>query len=322
VERSERFHEYIRAGDLDNCKRFLMENPGVNRVLDTKNRTAIGAALKNKQFLIFAFLELHNFKSSINTEKYLEQLSEDEEKDFAKAKMIFLRRNEKDYVYDLIYKSSYEKTENEEDAFYTDIIEEAFKGLNEIPIISTIMKIISRGKVSRIHFLFQSNFVNTFDPTLEGDHYGVTDALSNTITIGAKFLTETDSLAKGLSILAHEMAHLAMYTAFKNEGKPYDEGNSEHELRMEVLENGCFDSRTVNEIINDVFTNGYPPHKIINELIVSVPEIETLYRGQKKLGAIKRSFKSLFDFYSVVNGIFQKRLLSLEVKQAAFELNE
>lgn len=329
----ENFHENIVTGNLYCCKKFVKDNPMKKFACNTMNESALKTALDSHNLKIFAFLESHFFKENHgeNLEHKILELSDDSRKELFEARLLFCKPQTKNYLYDLIKKSSYKEGKknatHEEHENYIELIEKCFKTLDKISIVSTIMKIISRAKVLNIRFLFDSEFLHSFEPSPTEETHGVTHPNEKVIVFGAKFLMKHETFLEGLSFLAHEMGHLAMYSIFQNDGKPYFPGNTESALKFQTIVEKCGEMCSNNadacEIIDNVYSTGYSQEKMINELIVCVPELYAFYMNNNKaLEGLSLRFRSLFKFYELVEKIFKLQLPFVGVKQEAQELNK
>lgn len=322
----EELRENIKLGNLNFCKQFVKENPNIKCNYSAKIETIFTTALKHNKFEIFAFLESFYRKGNHDNDsrQLIDKLSVDNKNKLLEARKIFTRNNEKSYLYDLIKKSSHDgQHSNKINRRWLATIEKVWKILDTVPIVSTIMEIISRGKVANIHFLFATELVNDYDPTKTVNLNGITYTAEKKIVIGAKFFTEEGSFLKGLSILSHEMAHLAIHIIFQNGGLPYFNGRADLKLKFQkIVDKYC--DLVLGEIIKDVYTNGYSEHEMIKELIVCVPEIETFHMNDtKELTNIKSRAIRLFTFYDEdVEKEFLNWLSLVGVRQEARELND
>ncbi|KAG5670787.1 hypothetical protein PVAND_001027 [Polypedilum vanderplanki] len=178
-----------------------------------------------------------------------------------------------------------------------NIIQNCFEFLNEIPQIKLILKFVAKNENLQIYFDFQRESVKVLNNQQERLIKGHVFLEPSVIYIAAKNLLKKTSRLKVLSILAHEMCHLALFIVYQNSANPYEINNEFDKRKFEKIFEKCDKLKEEERSIKNVFKL-YNEENYHKELIVKVPELLVYYfNDDVKFFEIFVTFKFLFDYF-------------------------
>ncbi|KRT84642.1 AAA protein [Oryctes borbonicus] len=181
--------------------------------------------------------------------------------------------------------------QHDHDAWFK-IIEEIYKHLDNIPIISSILKVLEYAETLEIIFDFAANSIVDLDPTQNSSTSGACDYKTRRLYIGAK---STDIV---LGTLAHELCHLAMQIIYNNDCNPYNASDISTKANFDKIVENYSRKIGLNPIISRIFTTYKNRDEWPSEMIVRVPHLLAHYHDNPvMLKKLKEEAVELFDFY-------------------------
>jgi len=303
VEYRRRFHQDIEDGSETDVKAFIKIHPRLKRAYNPSNQSALMTALKEGQYEIYAMLQSEGFCAGINEEPSLviEGLAIGGRERLRLAKLKYFGKQNDSHIIYLLSKSRLGIGQQNEQNF--DIIRELYKQLDNIPEISTILKVLEFSALTEIIFDFDNESIVDLDPTKSSETKGSCYSREGRIYIGAK----DQSILRGN--LAHELTHFAMKVCYDNECKPYGalDKTKKCEFRNIVAE---YSGRIrIHGIIERAFRL-YEEFKWHSELIVRVPHLLAHYEKEEKGKQIlKDQVPKLLNFYTEITQEDLKRFI-------------
>ncbi|GJQ75351.1 hypothetical protein Trydic_g23530 [Trypoxylus dichotomus] len=172
------------------------------------------------------------------------------------------------------------------------MIEEIYRNLDAIPIISSVLKVLEYAETLEIIFDFATSSIVDLDPTQNASTSGSCDYKAGRLYVGAK------SRDFVLGTLAHELTHLAMQIIYNNDCNPYNVGDISSKMEFEKIVEDYRRKSGLNPIISRVFTAYGNPDDWPSELIVRVPHLlGHYYEDPLILAKLREEASELFDFY-------------------------
>ncbi|XP_070494610.1 uncharacterized protein [Chironomus tepperi] len=177
-----------------------------------------------------------------------------------------------------------------------NLVQNAFKLLNENPSIKIILLIVAASKKFRIIFDFNRDSVEFIDPTAQSYTAGLF-YLSGRMYIGAKQLLDGAQQHEAIGTIAHELCHYAMNLVFNNDANPYKKDDQESQDIIEEVSRECKAKKGTENIVDMVY-DFYPDDRHHAEMIVRAPHMMAHYHDQpEKLEECKEKFDGLFRLY-------------------------
>lgn len=332
VDRNKEFHRYVSSGDLDKLKEIVLNNTylktDLKYVYDVHNQSALTTALKSSQPDIFSFLQSEGFDKGEDKsyQNIRDKLTESEKAEIGDTNLSYFQSSDTNNIDLLLTLTSKSKlsVKTKRRAEYFERIRKMYEDLSKLPTVFPLMKAIANSEQLLIVFDFNKDSVEDMDPLSNKNTNGLSMYLKGYILIAAgKCETDPDEV---LGVLAHEIAHYAMYLTYENECLPYHKEDKKNKSRfgeiVTELEQLCNKREVVVDfIINVVFTSYFKCdwHK---EMIVRVPHLHAKYKAEE-LKSKENSFKNLFDFYKeIVLPYVETNHMKIKTKYEIKELNE
>lgn len=316
-------------------KEFLSKNPTTRHAYNMRNESAASTALKAEQFGIYEFLISHGVclgpHEDLSEILGQQQLIDCHDGRRVMMKKIVLHEMHKKYfkqpfanhLMALLSHShvGFETAQVEHRGLFKHI-KEAYELLDQVEIITPILKLVSKSKFFRIIFDFNRDSVSYVDPLTCKNTKGTSYFKSGYIYIGAKGLLEELSKFEVLGTLAHELTHYAMQLVYENYCKPYRGYDLEAFRVFDNIAMVCEFQKTFELKILSVFN--YPRPQQHAELIVRVPHLSALYMNdQEKLENLRKAFSELFNYFTfkaLVDVVNEEPLML--AKRETVELND
>lgn len=339
----EDIHQAIRQNKLHEITEKIKKNSNLRYFYNCFNESAAAIALRANKYQIYGIL-LDNGCSIGPNEDLKECIDEMFDKvtiNKPKKKQIKQAITEthartskqQDNHLNILVTNSFVSNDDQSVKEHMNYIKDAFERLNQIPLVRQILQLIAAHKNFKVYFDFNRNSVDYMNP--DGAEFDTRGLLYFSNLRDVKFYFAAKELLfathkfRVLGIIAHEMCHFAMFSIFRNNGKPYtkhddsvnekifdkivvkykqnvdewqnhlrdcDKGIKEIEKHIKA----CKEFRNYEDIIFRVY-NCYDAEFWPAELIVRVPHMTLFYHNdQDKLKELKAAFKDLFDFYDQV----------------------
>lgn len=296
-------HQLAEDGDLEVLEIILKRNSKEKKFMNKNGKTVASLAITRKQFAVYDLLT--KFGVFIDDEEDINELAKDfsivEEKKLKRIHEKYSIETKLHHLRKLCSKSklSHDVSDEVEAEECFGIICEAFKELNEVEGLETLLKFVSTFDELSIKFDFKRDSVEFMDPTNSKSVKGKCYINEAFVLIGAKGLRTGESdeeRSKALGVLAHELCHFGIKIVYENTSKPYCCEDADSKNRFEDILTKCENLKSQEKFIDNVFK--YPKDNQIAELIVIVPQLKALYRNDKKLmDNFRETFKELSDFY-------------------------
>jgi hypothetical protein len=195
--------------------------------------------------------------------------------------------------------------------------------LNQIPTVSTMLKLISLCERLEIIFDFDRESVDGIDPKKTEDVLGSNHVEEFCITIGGKLLDDGNCF-EVYGTMAHEFCHYALKMAHDNQCKPYAIGDYKSARKFQEIVEKCKFRMNLEEVVFWVFEDESEAFKQHAELIVRVPHILARYKKTlEKVENARKNFPDLFNYFETqVITSFDQTYHKLKLKHAVKSFNE
>ncbi|XP_070509103.1 uncharacterized protein [Chironomus tepperi] len=290
-------HENVNNNDFAAIELTINEYPKLCHFYNLKNESLVSHALKSKKFEILKLLK-HGI--SIGCHEDLDEIYENMEEfhriqlrsinksnalEYPEMHLIILRIKSRIGIHDQFSQNHWK------------FIDEAFGTLNKNEYCSKILQIAALSQKLNIIFDMNNDTSYYMDPTASYPSKGIIHE-NGTIFIGAKDLTDDNKKYEIFGVLAHELCHYAVYTAFMNRNfDPFPVGDSVQKARyINQVMVQCRKLKNNERIVSNVF-KCYADNEQASELIVAVPQMLMMYlKHPKQLKRRQKIFKNLFKY--------------------------
>ena len=320
-----KLHFAVASNDANGLKEII-EN-STDRLVIYKNESAVRAALKQKQFMMYEILIKNSFDLSPN-EDFEDIIKDYDDDEKTKVRNIHVDCSVKNFPE--ILKSKCElkhSTPGVKSQKYFAFIYQSLQRLAKIEWIALILQTITFADRLNIVFDFDRDSVNHIDPFTCNNTKGICYYLKGEIFIGAKGLFENspEKVCTVMGVMAHEFCHFVVQLLYDNQSKPYRENDLESAEEFQKVFEKSKAKKDEEEIIRLVF-DCYPEESQHAELIVRVIHILAVYsldEHREKLQQCKETFSELFDFFqdNFVTDL-KRELPMIEAKLKVKDANE
>ena len=248
VEDRQIFHQAIKDGCQNDVKKFIKCHPRLKLAYDSSNQSALMTAFKAGQYELYALLLSEGLCAGKNEEPSLEikELTSEQKTSLSRAKLKYFGKPDDSHIIYLLSKSRLGF--GQKDRKYFGTIQGLYKQLDNIPEISTILKVVEHSELREIIFDFENDSIVDLDPTRSSEIEGTCYSREGRIYIGAK------KESKLLGNLAHELTHLAMQVCYDNECNPYEESDEQKKSKFGKIVSQYREKEGMDSIIERVFT--------------------------------------------------------------------
>ncbi|GJQ79874.1 hypothetical protein Trydic_g18322 [Trypoxylus dichotomus] len=280
-----KFHNSLREGKKDEIVRFVESYPCLKKAHDLNNQSALMTALKAHQYEIFTFLQSKGFTTTENEDLPIayESLSDQQKEELKDAKLKYFRKQDNAHITFLLSRSKIRVAQSANDYFIC--IKDLFEQLDDIPEMSTIMKVLEHSEYIEIIFCLDHNFLTDANkyPTISDYRRGC-------------LFIEVTQPQQTIHALAKELAHLAIQNVYKNDLYPYASlDNKNQSVLKEIVDKYHNRLQDLDPIIKEVFTTYQNSDDWLSELIVRVP-LSSIDCGQN-VEQLKEHLAELYTFY-------------------------
>ncbi|KRT86609.1 Ankyrin repeat-containing protein [Oryctes borbonicus] len=279
------FHNALRKGKKCDIVRFIENYPNLRKVHDLNNQSALMTALLATQYDIFTYLQSKGFTvtESESLPMAYESLNDQQKEDLKQAKLKYFRKQDNAHITFLLSKSKAHLARY--DNHHLASIEDLFQQLDDVPEMSTIMKVLEHSESIEITFCFG----------YDSSTHLKTCSTANDYRRGRLFVDTTDS-QQALHTLAKGLAHLAIQYVYKNDLNPFavlDKQNGA--VFKEIVDKNRNHLESLDPIFGEVFSIYPNSTDWLSELIVRVPL--SLVRYGQKVEQHKEHVAELYAFY-------------------------
>jgi hypothetical protein len=305
IEKQDSFFKSISTGSRDEVEKFMKTNRWLRVGYNTSNNSALSAALKARQFQMYAMLIAYGFSAGIDKEvsKLLKQLSEEHMIEIRNENKKYFKSSPDFHILHLLAKTKLGPKFDDRGKCF-EVIRSMYEAISEVPSGRVLLKFIENVERLGIVFDFSREHVQDLEPTASQRTQGLTFHHSGYILIGAKDHEKEEMFTIVIGVLGHEFVHYIMQLLHENDSNPYraDDAVTETAFKAIVKDIDKFQrSKFLNNILKSVFF--YHPEHWTIEMIVRVVQLRLTNKNHPnqlcKLMEIE-CVKDLFDFYDEV----------------------
>ncbi|KAL7013452.1 hypothetical protein ACKWTF_015405 [Chironomus riparius] len=298
----------ISKNDIELIDNIISKYPDLKYWYSMSNESAATKAICLKKFGTYNFL-LHSglFVGPYEEIELIKKnLSEDEQHKIREINANNAQPSSKNYLL-ILRLNSFLWQSNKFQKLHTNLIEDAFNILDNIPEIQPILEIVGAVKTFRIIFDFNKSHVETLDFTSNNKTSGVFHLRQSHIYIGAQDLLDETTKYSTIATLGHELSHFAMLLTYENLCNPYDKDDIVRQEMFQKVYKECEKECKMDNLILYVFS--YKQLRRHAELIVRAPHMLIHYiNNPVKLKSLKSIYPCLFEYYNkyVLNDVRDK----------------
>ncbi|XP_070490028.1 uncharacterized protein [Chironomus tepperi] len=298
IEVSKLIRKALKDKDVKKVEEILHTNKNIRHFYSTSNESAPKFAIENNLIDMYEVLLTNKvlFGPDEDVISIMNKLDYDEKRHLREVHFKHSIDMPEKHINTLMANSyvGHEEVTNVQEKL--DLVQNAFKLLNENPFIRIILLIVAASKKFRIIFDFNRDSVELIDPTAESYTAGLF-YLSGRMYIGAKQLLDQARQNEAIATIAHELCHYAMNLVYNNDANPYKKDDQESHDKIEKVSRECQDKSGTEDIVDMVY-ECYPKDMHHAELIVRAPHMMAYYHDQpEKLKESKENFNGLFSLY-------------------------
>ncbi|KAK9737407.1 hypothetical protein QE152_g10761 [Popillia japonica] len=223
------FHRALHEGNTEKVKSFIKGHPRLKKAHDLNNQSALMTALEARQYELFTLLQSKGYTMAEHEDLFssYEMLSSQQKEDLKVAKLKYFKKQDNTHILFLLSKSKLHigQTPKEVNQDCFAIIKDLFEQLDEIPYLSTIMKVLEYSESLEINFYFKNEIVNDFKAKITSDYKA-----------GRLHIEVKDSYDT-IYRLTHEFICLAIQNVYRNELMPYYSFDNRSENQFKEITN-------------------------------------------------------------------------------------